>query len=113
MPSGSTRGSRKHDSPPSACASTRNASHIGAEQNHLWPVSSYSAPGPPPFSGRATGRVGAHVRAALLLGHRHAEQRAGLVGRRAPGAGRRRSTSGAAPTPRASSGVARSAGTAE
>ena len=29
-------------------------SDIGAEQNHLWPVSSYSAPAPPPFSGRAT-----------------------------------------------------------
>ena len=39
--------------PPSAWARTRKASHIGAEQNHLWPVSSYSAPGPPPFSGRA------------------------------------------------------------
>jgi hypothetical protein len=27
---------------------------MGAEQNHLCPVISYSAPGPPPFSGRAT-----------------------------------------------------------
>ena len=27
---------------------------MGAEQNHLWPVTSYSAPGPPPFSGTAT-----------------------------------------------------------
>ncbi len=40
--------------PPSAWARTRNASHIGAEKNHLWPVISYSAPGPPPLSGRAT-----------------------------------------------------------
>ena len=40
--------------PPSACANTRNASHIGADMNHLWPVTSYSPPGPPPFSGRAT-----------------------------------------------------------
>ncbi len=39
--------------PPSACARTRNASHIGAEKNHLCPVISYSAPGPPPLSGRA------------------------------------------------------------
>ena len=54
VPSGSTRGIRKQERPPSACASTRNASHIGAEQNHLWPTISYSAPGPPPFSGRAT-----------------------------------------------------------
>jgi hypothetical protein len=53
-PSGVQRGSRKQDSPPSACARTRNTSHMGAEQNHLWPVSSYSAPGPPPSSGRAT-----------------------------------------------------------
>ncbi len=29
-------------------------SDIGAEQNHLWPVSSYSAPAPPPFRGLAT-----------------------------------------------------------
>ena len=29
-------------------------SDIGAEQNHLWPTISYSAPAPPPFSGRAT-----------------------------------------------------------
>ena len=28
-------------------------SDIGAEQNHLWPVSSYSAPAPPPLSARA------------------------------------------------------------
>ena len=53
VPSGSTRGSAKHDSPSSACASTRKRSHIGAEQNHLCPTSSYSAPGPPPFRGRA------------------------------------------------------------
>ena len=52
-PSGRKRGIRKHETPPSACARTRNASHIGADMNHLWPVSSYSAPGPPPFSGRA------------------------------------------------------------
>ena len=53
-PSGRMRGSRKHESPPSAWARTRKASHIGAEQNHLWPVISYSAPAPPPFSGLAT-----------------------------------------------------------
>ena len=52
-PSGVKRGRRKHESPPSAWARTRNASHIGAEQNHLWPVISYSAPGPPPLRGRA------------------------------------------------------------
>src|SRR3954465_13420004 len=52
-PSGVKRGRRKHETPPSVCASTRKTSHIGAEQNHLWPVSSYSAPPPPPFSGRA------------------------------------------------------------
>ncbi len=39
LPSGSTRGSRKHDRPSGARASTRNKSHIGAEQNHLCPVS--------------------------------------------------------------------------
>jgi len=35
VPSSRSRGIRKHDSPPGACASTRNASDIGAEQNHL------------------------------------------------------------------------------
>ena len=53
-PSGVQRGMRKQESPPSACASTRNTSHIGAEKNHLWPVISYSAPGPPLSRGRAT-----------------------------------------------------------
>src|SRR5712691_2573761 len=53
VPSGSQRGSRKHDRPRGAWASTRNASHIGAEQNHLWPVITYSAPGPPPLDGTA------------------------------------------------------------
>ncbi len=53
-PSGVKRGRRKHETPSCVWARTRKASHIGAEQNHLCPVSSYSAPGPPPFSGRAT-----------------------------------------------------------
>ena len=44
VPSGRTRGSRKHESPPGACASTRNASDIGAEQNHFSPSSAYSSP---------------------------------------------------------------------
>src|SRR5699024_4447704 len=39
LPAGRTRGTRKQLNPPGACASTRNASDIGAEQNHLWPVS--------------------------------------------------------------------------
>ncbi len=42
VPSGLHRGSRKHDSPPGAWARTRNASHMGAEQNHFAPWSSYS-----------------------------------------------------------------------
>ena len=52
-PSGVKRGSRKHEIPDSVWARTRKASHIGAEQNHLWPVTSYSAPAPPPLSGTA------------------------------------------------------------
>ena len=32
------RGMKKQLRPSSACASTRNASHIGADMNHLWPV---------------------------------------------------------------------------
>ena len=92
---------RSRTTPSSVCARTRKRSHIGAEQNHLWPTSSYSAPAPPPFSGVADGRVGAHVRAALLLGHRHAAQCAEPSrppGRSSRVVGRRRSA--AAPTRR-------------
>ena len=53
-PSGVKRGIKKQERPPSAWARTRKASHIGADMNHLWPVSAYSAPGPPPFNGTAT-----------------------------------------------------------
>ncbi len=38
-PSGSTRGTRKQVGPADVRASTRKTSHIGAEQNHLCPVS--------------------------------------------------------------------------
>ena len=44
---------RKQVSPPGACASTRKASDIGADMNHLWPVMTYSAPGPPVPTGSA------------------------------------------------------------
>jgi len=42
VPSGRTRGTRKQDSPPGACASTRKTSHIGADVNHLCPRSTYT-----------------------------------------------------------------------
>ena len=51
VPSSSTRGTRKQLSPPGACASTRKPSDIGAEQNHLCPVISYSS------AARGTARV--------------------------------------------------------
>ncbi len=38
VPSGVQRGMKKQESPFGACASTRKASHIGADMNHLWPV---------------------------------------------------------------------------
>ena len=38
VPSGVKRGRKKHDNPPGACARIRNASDIGAEKNHLWPM---------------------------------------------------------------------------
>src|SRR5262249_29121174 len=41
------RGIRKQDSPCPALASTRKASLMGADMNHLWPVIRYSPPGPP------------------------------------------------------------------
>jgi hypothetical protein len=37
-PSGRNRGIRKHVIPPGACASTRKASHMGADMNHLCPL---------------------------------------------------------------------------
>src|SRR5256885_3113216 len=37
VPSGRTRGSRKHDRPPGAWASVRNMSDMGADVNHLCP----------------------------------------------------------------------------
>jgi len=42
LPSGRQRGSMKQVRPPAACASTRKASDIGAETNHLWPTNVYS-----------------------------------------------------------------------
>src|SRR5439155_12801685 len=41
-PSGRNRGRKKHDNPFSAWASTRCASHIGAEKNHFCPTILYS-----------------------------------------------------------------------
>ena len=40
VPSGHHRGMRKQERPPGACASVRNASHIGAETKYLCPTSS-------------------------------------------------------------------------
>jgi hypothetical protein len=60
LPSGSHRGTRKQEgvaSSPPIFASVRKASLIGAEQNHLWPVSRYSPPGPPPSTGTAVDRL--------------------------------------------------------
>ena len=48
-PSGSTRGTKKQLDPDSVFARTRKASLIGAEQNHLCPVSRCTSP-----SGTAT-----------------------------------------------------------
>ena len=53
MPSGSTRGTRKHERPSGAWASIRNTSFIGADVNHLWPCSVY-APSDPVGRARVT-----------------------------------------------------------
>ena len=53
VPSSITRGTRKQERPPGAWASTRKASHMGAEQNHLWPVIRCSAPAPERPTGSA------------------------------------------------------------
>ena len=47
LPSGSRRGRKKQLRPAAlsvVCASTRKASHIGAEKNHLWPVRRQRSP---------------------------------------------------------------------
>ena len=75
LPSGRKRGTRKQVRPPGAWASTRKASHIGADMNHLWPVSAVFVA----CSGLRPGGVGPDVGAALLLGHPHAEGDGGLL----------------------------------
>ena len=85
-PSGSTRGRKKQVRPAGAWARIRKPSHMGAEKNHLWPVTrKRSSPAVLPV-GHGLRRVGADVRAALLLRHAHAHGQAGLV---APGLERR------------------------
>ena len=109
LPSGSTRGTRKQVRPPAACASTRNTSFIGADVNHLWPCRVYS---PSTDGRRRLGQVGPDVGAALLLGHAHAGQRAGLLRRPAAARGRRTSTASRGVHSLAIASSARSAGTA-
>ncbi len=78
-PSGVQRGIRKQEMPESVWARTRKASHIGAEQNHLWPTQLVLGARPAAVQRRRRGRVGADVGAALLLGHRHPAERAALA----------------------------------
>ena len=73
------RSTRKQESPAGACASTRNASDIGAEQNHLWPSRYQASP-----SAARDRLVGADIGATLAFGHRHPAQRA-LAARQASG----------------------------
>mmetsp|Transcript_16506 Transcript_16506/g.42350 ORF Transcript_16506/g.42350 Transcript_16506/m.42350 type:complete len:221 (+) Transcript_16506:788-1450(+) len=57
VPSGSHRGTKKHETPSSpVCARVRNASDMGALVNHLCPTSVYCWPGPlrPACTGVAT-----------------------------------------------------------
>src|SRR6185437_408638 len=68
-PEGVHRGRKKQESPLSVCAKIRKASHMGAEQNHLWPVMKYSRELPM----RTARVVLANVRSPLLLCHAHAQ----------------------------------------
>ena len=72
---GCGRSATKQVIPASVCASVKKTSNTGWVQNHLWPVSSNQ---PSPI-GSADGRVGAQVRAALLLGEDHPGLREGVV----------------------------------
>ena len=100
---------RSRSARPGACASTRNTSHIGAEQNHLWPVSSVLAVGAERLG---AGRVGPDVGAALLLGHAHAGEQPGLAGRRAAAPGRTTVAVSPGSQSAATAGSVRRAGTA-
>ena len=109
VPSGSTRGTTKQVSPPGAWASTRNTSHIGAEQNHLCPVSTYS---PSAAERLGPGRVRPDVGAALLLGHAHARPAARTWSAASRNPASYDVASAPARTRAASAGSARKAGTA-
>ena len=74
VPSSRIRGRRKQVRPSGACARTRNASDIGAEQNHLSPREQIDV-----ARGLGARLVGADVRSTLALGHRHPAERTGLV----------------------------------
>ena len=89
------RGTRKHDRPRRSAPARGRRRSCGAEQNHLCPVSTYSAAGAAAPTGRR-GRVGAHVGATLLLGHRHADE---ARPSRRPGAAAGRSRRGDARLP--------------
>ena len=54
LPSRVQRGTKKHPSPAVLRASTRNASHIGADMNHLRPLmrKNRRSPSPPTASAR-------------------------------------------------------------
>ncbi len=78
LPSGSTRGSRKQDRPSGAWASTRNRSHMRRRAEPLVPGEQVAAVARRRV-GHGPGGVGPDVRAALLLGHRHPGQQAGLA----------------------------------
>ena len=54
LPSASERNRKKQVTPFSVLASVKNRLLIGAEQNHLWPVSWYSGPDSPSPAGTAT-----------------------------------------------------------
>ena len=109
VPSGSTRGTTKQVRPPVAWASTRKTSFIGRRGEPLVPVQGVLA-----VDRRRPrlGHVGPDVGAALLLGHAHAGQRAGLLRERPEPGVVRRATRAAASTPCAIASSARSAGTA-
>ena len=66
----------------SAWARTRKRSRHRRRAEPLVAGELVLGPAPPPFSGRGEGGVRAHVGAALLLGHRHARDRRGLLGGR-------------------------------
>ena len=108
MPSGRKRGTRKQVSPPAPAPAPGRRRH---RRRHEPLVAGDAIGAGPPLPRRGRRGIGAHVGAALLLGHAHAERDAGLLLQPAGSAGRRCATGSSAATSRRAPARCSSVGT--